>query len=209
MTVVVHGRAGNSLADAGERYGAATARRGRFFEGQVAWALTRWLEARSDAVHLFHDLSGFHAVAGAGLKPLDLGSTNIDHVVLSGDMWLMIDANGCGAGTLRLDEAGRGVLVQADGGIKPQPWMDTQVAYASAGALCRLTDGKPGFMVWVVPNETHHGPDGLKAAFLRRTGCLVNLSDVAAGALDQVLPLPQPTALHTDVDELRGHLSLP
>ena len=64
---------------------------------------------------MFHDLGGFRNVAGHGLRPVSLGSTNIDHVVLSGARWLLVDAKGTGAGTLTLDTLGRGVLIQADG----------------------------------------------------------------------------------------------
>jgi hypothetical protein len=205
--VSVHGRPGETVATAGERYGPAAARRGRFFEQQVAGALARWLSNREDHLHLFHDLSRLR-VSGAALEPLDLGHTNIDHVVLSGSGWLMIDAKGCGAGILRLGTDGRGVLVDPQGGIHPQPWMDNRSAYAPSGALFRLTRGKPGVPVWVVPDATAYDEQTVgRATFLSRGGTILRLSEVIAGELDQLLPVGQLPAEPADVARLVRHVN--
>ena len=64
------------------------------------------------AWHLFHDLGGFRDVAGHGYGPVSLGMTNIDHVILSGAQWLLVDAKGTGAGVLTTDATGKGVLIR-------------------------------------------------------------------------------------------------
>ncbi|MEV4247787.1 hypothetical protein AB0J63_30765 [Streptosporangium canum] len=95
MSVTVHGTPGWSLSDSGgAKYGSA-ARRGAFHERQVARALEQWLTARLDHFDLFHDLAGFHQVRGAGLKPRSLGAADIDHGMLTGGTWLIVDAKGC------------------------------------------------------------------------------------------------------------------
>lgn len=128
-SVCVHGIPGQSLLKEGaRRYGAADASRGAFIERAVARALEHWLSQRPDCagLHLFHDLRGFRDVIGHGYdRPVSLGRANIDHVVLSGAQWLLIDSKGLGAGTLTTDPDGRGVLIQADGSSEPQRWMDS------------------------------------------------------------------------------------
>ncbi|MGH3713377.1 MAG: nuclease-related domain-containing protein [Micromonosporaceae bacterium] len=205
MPVVEHGTAGTTIGTAADRYGAA-ARRGGFFERQVGAALRDWLSRRPDQLHLFHDLQRLRQVRGAGADSLDLGEANIDHVVLSGEGWLMIDAKGCGAGVLGVDEAGRGVLVRADGSAQPQPWMDHARFYSLAGALFRLTSGKRGHPVWVVPDDTRYDQSIGNAAFLRRGGTIANIGEIRAGALDPRLPAPQAVAEPGDVARLLSHL---
>ncbi|WP_158303096.1 nuclease-related domain-containing protein [Prauserella endophytica] len=214
MGAVVHGRPGQSLRQSDEwRWsGTANARRGAFFEERVAQVLHLWLASRPDEVHVFHDLVGLNNITGAGLEPISLGGSNIDHLILTGGEWLMIDAKGCGAGSLRV-EAGKGVLVRSDGSRSPQPWMDDQHAYSHAGVPFRLTNGKGGAAIWVVPHETSYDhPSVPRARFLSRKGaemCLLNDSEIAAGALDEVLPSPaQPVDLR-DVDRLHPHVSAP
>ena len=116
MSVIVYGRPGASLEDGGAvRYGRDYARRGGFFERLAGGALEGWLADAPDHYHLLHDLTGFGTVAARpdlGLGPMDVGGANIDHVVLTGAGWLMVNAKGTGKGTLRLDERGCGVLVQ-------------------------------------------------------------------------------------------------
>src|SRR5512143_2755257 len=182
MTVVAHGVPGCSLT-AAARGGRDAARRGSYFERVTGAALHRWLDERPDTCHLFHDVSDLRQVTGAGLPPLRLGGTNIDHVVLSGDGWLLIDAKGCGSGHLQVLN-GKGVLVH-DGTVIPQPWMDETKAYARAGALVRLTAGKPGFLVWVVPDGTEYGSSITRARFLAKGGCVLSPSDIVAGVLDE------------------------
>src|SRR5437016_14586854 len=119
----VHGEPGQRLLDSGARaYGAADAARGSFIEQAVARALEHWLSGRPDraGLHLFHDLGGFRDVAGHGSGPVSLGTANIDHVVLSGAQWLLVDAKGTGAGPLTTDGRGRGVLIRPDGTTHPQ-----------------------------------------------------------------------------------------
>ena len=171
---------GQSLREHGARkYGAATASRGSFIEQATARALEHWLSRRPDCagLHLFHDLGGFRDVAGHGLPPVRLGAVNIDHVVLSGARWLLVDAKGTGAGTLTIDSAGKGVLIQADGTERPEPWLDSTRTRAPAGVLVRLT-GLRGWPVWVVPDATKHDPEVLKARAFRPGGAICTISDV-------------------------------
>ncbi len=76
----------------------------------MARALEHWLSRRPDraGLHLFHDLGGFRDVAGHGFGPVSLGTANIDHVVLSGAQWLLIDAKGTGPGSSRLTPGAAG-----------------------------------------------------------------------------------------------------
>ena len=137
-SVRVHGMPGQRLLEGGaRRYGAADASRGAFIERAVARALEHWLAGRPDCagLHLFHDLGGFRNITGHGLGPVSLGRANIDHVVLSGAQWLLIDSKGLGAGTLTTDPDGRGVLVRADGTSEPQRWMDSAMERSLAGVL--------------------------------------------------------------------------
>jgi hypothetical protein len=175
-------------------YGAA-ARRGAFIEEATARALEHWLSGRLDCagLHLFHDLGGFRDVTGCGLPPLSLGTANIDHVILSGGRWLVVDAKGTAPGTLTTDGAGRGVLIEPDGSRRAEPWLDNTKMRSAAGVLVRLT-GLRGWPVWVVPTATKHDPEVLKARAFRPGGAICTISDVYDGALDQVLAVPQPPA---------------
>ena len=212
MCAVVHGGPGRSILERSGQSAAerSAARRGAFFERQVARMLHRWLANRPDDVHVFHDLVGLNDIRGAGLRPLSLGGTNIDHLVLTSDGWLMIDAKGCGAGDLQVHD-GKGVLVREDGTRTPQPWMDDRAAYSRAGIPYRLTEGKPGSAVWVLPRATTYGhPSVHKARFLSR-GVIYILHDaeVAAGELDTALPPSERSADPRDVARLSAHLSCP
>ena len=204
----VHGEPGQRLLDGGARaYGAALARRGSFVEQAVARALEHRLSRRPDraGLHLFHDLGGFRDVAGHGFGPVSLGAANIDHVVLTGARWLVIDAKGTGAGTLTTDARGRGLLVQADGTERPEPWLDLAMMHSAAVVLTRLT-GLRGWPVWVTPDATGHDPQVLKARAFKRGGTICSIGDVYAGSLDTVLPLPQPPAASDAVAALSRYL---
>ncbi|MGH3254829.1 MAG: hypothetical protein ACRDOU_05365 [Streptosporangiaceae bacterium] len=91
--VHVHGTPGQSLREDGIRAYGRVAIRASFIEEATARALEKWLTDRPDSagLHLFHDLGGFRSVAGHGFGPVSLGTANIDHVVLSGAGWLVID----------------------------------------------------------------------------------------------------------------------
>jgi hypothetical protein len=207
----IHGTPGQSLLEHGARkYGAADASRGRFIEQAVARALEHWLSRRPDCagLHLFHDLGGFRDVAGHGYGPVSLGKTNIDHVVLSGAQWLLIDAKGTGAGVLTTDSAGKGVLIRADGTAEPQRWLDSARERSAAGILVRLT-GLRGWPVWVLPDATAHGPAMTKARAFRTGGTITNISDVYGGSLDEVLAAPQPPADPEAVAALARYLTAP
>ncbi len=209
--IQVHGEPGRRLLeDGGRTYGAAGARRGSFIEQAVARALEHWLSRRPDraGLHLFHDLGGFRDVAGHGFGPVSLGTANIDHVVLSGARWLVIDAKGTGAGTLTTDARGRGVLVQEDGAERPEPWLDTTKMRSAAAVLIRLT-GLRGWPVWVSPDATGHDPQVLKARAFRYGGTICSIADVYGGSLDKVLPAPQPPADLDAVAMLSRYLTRP
>lgn len=195
-SVNVHGSPGQRLREAGApKYGAADARRGAYFEQVVARALEQWLSRRPDCagLHLFHDLGGFDAVAGHGYGPLSLGTANIDHVVLSGEQWLMLNAKGIGSGTLTTDSRNRGVLIQKDGTVKAQRWLDSQEARPAAGVLVRLT-GLRGRPLWVLPDATTIDPGLSSARALAGPGAVTKVSDIYRGALDKALPGPQSPA---------------
>lgn len=196
-SVCVHGTPGQSLLEEGAgKYGAADASRGAFIERAVARALESWLSSRPDCagLHLFHDLRGFRKVTGQGLGPVSLGRGNIDHVVLSGTRWLLVDSKGLGAGTLTTGPDGRGVLVQADGASEPQRWMDSTAERAAAGILFRLT-GLRGWPVWVLPDATTLDfPGMLKARAFRAGGTISQISDIYSGSLGELLPVPQASA---------------
>jgi hypothetical protein len=194
--VNVHGSPGQRLReDGGRKYGAADASRGAFFERVVARALEHWLSRRPDCagLHLFHDLGGFDAVAGYGYGPVSLGTANIDHVVLSGAQWLLVNAKGIGGGILTTDSRNRGVLIRADGTSKPQRWLDSQAGRPAAGVLVRLT-GLRGWPVWVLPDATTIGPGLGRTRALAAGGTITQISDVYRGSLDKVLPVPQSSA---------------
>jgi hypothetical protein len=210
---VIHGCAGRSVMEPSNWVGSGTpeARRGAFFERVVAGALHHWLAGRLDEVHVFHDLVGLNDISGARLGPVSLGGTNIDHLILTGRRWLMIDAKGCGAGSLRV-HAGKGVLVRGDGTHASQPWMDDRTAYSRAGIPFRLTEGKAGLAVWVVPQATAYSdPSVVQARFLTRCGqCTVlNDAEVRAGELDALLPPPADSADPRDVERLLAYVSAP
>lgn len=208
MAVVVHGVPGRSVSDArvGDR---DSARRGAWFEKQVGAALERWLEARPETFHLFHDLCGFDRVVGAGLKPLSLGDSNIDHLVLTGNGWVMVDAKGCAAGVLRVSD-GHGQVLKDDGTEVPQLWLDDAKSYARAGVPYRLTDGKAGVNVFVVPDSVKWDPDLVdEARAFSRSGAIVDVSGVRGGDLSLLFPPGQSPADDADVERLRKYLYRP
>jgi hypothetical protein len=173
----------------------AVAIRASFIERVTARALEHWLSRRPDCagLHLFHDLRGFRDVAGHGYGPVSLGTANIDHV-LGGGQWLLVDAKATAGGTLTTDESGRGLLIQADGAERPEPWLDSTKMRSAAGILVRLT-GLRGWPVWVVPDATTPDPGVLKAHAFRRGGTICTISEVSGGFLDERLPPPQPPAI--------------
>lgn len=211
MAAVTHGRAGYSLEQDGGN-NASSSRRGAFFERRVAGAINHWLQTRKDTIHVFHDLVGLTNVRGAGLKPVSLGNSNIDHVLLTRHHWIMIDAKGCGAGSLGMDSAGKGILTDTAGQVRSQPWMDDVQAYSRAGILFRLTGGKTGQPVWAIPEDTKFDPHHItESRFLSRGGCILNIDDLAAGALNQ-LPELSGNALEAeprDIEHIRQYLSFP
>ncbi|WP_074352773.1 hypothetical protein [Mycobacteroides abscessus] len=160
-------------------------------------------------MHVFHDLTRFEDVKGAGLPALSLGGSNIDHLLLTGCGWVMIDAKGCGAGTLGVDEDGNGILTDAAGNVRPQPWMDDLHSYSRAGVPFRLTGGKGGVPVWVLPDETGYDASIAGARFVQKEATVLSLTELAQGALDQLWPLeaPAPEADPRDIARLRRHLS--
>jgi hypothetical protein len=212
LSVNVHGTPGQSLGGDGARiYAARDRSRGAFIEQAVARALEHWLSRRPDrsGLHLFHDLGGFRDVAGHGFGPVSLGSTNIDHVILSGYQWLMVDAKGTGAGTLTTDARGRGVLIRADGTAQPEPWLDSTKARSAAGVLARLT-GLRGRPTWIVPDVTAtDDPEVLKARAFKYGGIICPISEVYGAELDKVFPVPQPPATPDAVAALARYLPRP
>ena len=106
----------------------------------------------------------------------------------------MLDATGVGAGKLTIDDEGKGILIDPSGAIRPQPWMDSAKAYSSAGVLYRLTGGCAGVMGWVIPDETSFDENALEARFAQRGAVLLNLADVEAGFLDQLMVVSPPAA---------------
>lgn len=171
--------------------------RGAFIEKATARALETWHHSRpdGDGIHIFHDLHGFGSVSGHGYGPLDVGNMNIDHLVLTGAMWLYIDSKGTGAGILAANRHGKGVLVKPDGSVVPQLWMDTLHSYSAAGVLVRLT-GLTGQPVWVIPSHTRVHKSVFQArCFSKGHGGICTLDDVYEGELTvHVLPVPQPPA---------------
>ena len=123
MALVVHGVPGRSLRDTqvGDR---DSARRGAWFEEQTGKALGRWFDGRPETFHVFHDLCGLVNVSGAGLQPISLGGSNIDHLILTGNGWVMVDAKGFAAGALRVRD-----------GPNPFPYDGT------VAACCRYASG--------------------------------------------------------------------
>lgn len=208
MVVHVHGQPGTSLSVAAQQYG-STARRGAFFERRVAAAVQAWLESLPGVYHLFHDLVRLDHVTGAGLKPLFLGQTNIDHLILAGVGWLLVDAKGCGAGVLGTDSRGKGRLVTPAGEQVAQPWMDTSRSYSQAGAAYRLTDGGKGQLVWVIPEETDiDEASAPRARIFERGGTLCDLREVVSGSLTPLLP--ESASVDSRVlERLNSHLAAP
>lgn len=149
----------------------------------------------------------FERVAGAGLEPLGLGTTNIDYVVLTGDTWLIVDSRGCGAGTLGLDSKRRGVLVGPDGTARAEEWLDDGRAYSRAGVLYRLTDGVQGQTAWIVPDTTLLHPSIQQAACCRRGGLVLPMRAVTDGYLNEHFPEPQRPADPSQIARLSAHLS--
>ncbi|GGJ89682.1 hypothetical protein GCM10010123_19330 [Pilimelia anulata] len=208
MSFIEHGEPGGSIAAGGGKYSRDAARRGGYFERTVAGALRTWLGRRADTLHLMHDLGNFNQIGGAGLPPLSLGAANVDHLVVGGERWLLFDAKGCGAGTLQLDDRGRGVLVKDDGGVVAQPWLNSQKTYSLMGAVYRLTEGVGGQVAWVLPDHTDYTrlPVNKVRAFAKSGGFVLHVSELAAGGLDEHLPDPQPPASPATVQALRQHL---
>jgi hypothetical protein len=184
--------------------------RASFIEQVTARALARWLSARPDCagLHLFHDLGGFRDVSGHGYGPVSLGTANIDHVVLSGGRWLVIDAKATAAGTLTTDDRGRGILIEPDGDHRPEPWLDNTKMHSAAAVLVRLT-GLRGWPVWVTPDATRHDPQVLKARAFRHGGTICTIGEARDGDLDQLLPVPQPPADPAIVAELARYVTHP
>ncbi|WP_152990674.1 nuclease-related domain-containing protein [Sphaerimonospora mesophila] len=209
MSVTVHGSPGWSLTDSGGAKYGSDARRGAFHERQVARALEQWLTARADHFHLFHDLEGLNQVRGAGMKPLSLGSANIDHVVLTGATWLIIDAKGCGAGTLGLDTDGKGMLVKADGTAVPQRWLDDRRAYSRGGIIYRLTGGLRGGTAWIVPDTTllHPSIKHATCSTPGKGGPVLPMRAITDGYFDRYFPAPQPAADPAHIEALAAYLS--
>ncbi|QBI56161.1 nuclease-related domain-containing protein [Streptomonospora litoralis] len=207
MSVTVHGTPGWSLEHSGGQSYGPNARRGAFHEKRVAQALEQWLRGRSDHFHLFHDLTGFDKAGGIGTNSPDLGTTNIDHVVLTGDNWLVVDSKGCGAGTLGLDNHGKGVLITEGGTTVAQKWLDHRRSYASAGILFRLTDGVKGQATWIVPDATMLHPSIQKATLTKTGGVVLPMRALTDGFFDQHFPAPQAGADAEHVSWLTEHLS--
>lgn len=193
VPAVTYGQPGQTLGRAPIKGGIARSRRGAFFERRVAAAIDHWLRHRVDTIPVFHDLTNFTNVKGANLDAIDLGRSNIDHLLLTGRGWVMLDAKGCGAGTLGVDGQGKGILTDTTGNVRPQPWMDDQHSYSRAGIAYRLTGGKRGAAVWVVPEETHCDESIAKARFAERGATILNIKELAEGALDVLESLVFPT----------------
>ncbi|WP_160167461.1 nuclease-related domain-containing protein [Nocardiopsis chromatogenes] len=205
--MTVYGTPGASLVQSAEDTYRDNVRRGAFHEQRVAQALEAWLRSRADHFHLFHDLVGFHRVGGAGLEEMDLGDSNIDHVVLTGDAWLVIDAKGCGAGTLGVDEQGNGILVKQDRTVQAEHWLDDGRNYSRAGIPYRLTDGVRGNAAWIVPDSTSLHPSVEKAACRQKGGEILPLRAVNDGFFDQYFPAPQPPASPNRIARFERYLS--
>lgn len=205
MTTIQHGTPGGSLDETGSKYGYA-GEVGARFERRVAAALEEWLSRRPEPVHVFHDLSGLATTAPTGGRTLNLGTTNIDHVILTGRGWIMLDAKGVSPGQLRV-EHDQGVLLTPDGQRRPQPWLDDGRAYSRAGCLFDLTRGKAGVMAWVVPDEVDYThPSVRTAGCFRENSLLLTLSELAHGALEQIsdlLPVPYRPADPRDIAALQ------
>jgi hypothetical protein len=210
MPVIHHGTPGGSLHDTGDRYGVA-GKVGEYFERRVGAALDEWLRRRQEIVHVFHDLNNL------SVPDFDLGTTNIDHVVLTGAGWIMIDAKGVGRGQLKV-ENGRGVLVPPRGVVRPQPWMDDGRGMSRAGILFKLT-GLEGVRVWVFPEGVDYTHPSLQRArcFAHPRPAVgeppppgdpvLTIHELAAGELEGLdeLPVPYRPAPPQAIDVLCAH----
>lgn len=211
MTVVHHGTPGATLDDTGRSKYGIVGTVGANFERQVAEALHTWLDGRPETVHVFHDLSGLDTIGSRNTqsRSLNLGTSNIDHVILTGCGWIMLDAKGVGRGQLRV-ERGRGVLVTSSGQRRRQPWLDDGRAYSRAGALYDLTGDLTGTLVWVLPDEAQHDHPSLRTArCFRKGGVVLSRSELAHGDLEQLpeLSVPYRPARAPDIERLRQHTS--
>ncbi|PKQ26640.1 MAG: hypothetical protein CVT64_02735 [Actinobacteria bacterium HGW-Actinobacteria-4] len=208
MAVVVHGVPGASLGESshGSR---DDARQGAFFERVVGGVLESWLKQRSGVTHLFHDVADLRDIPGiAGLGPISLGATNIDHVVLSGTKWLMVDAKNCAKGTLCVENK-KGIVRRASGEIVPQPWLDSTKAKSQYGALFRVTGGMDGTTVFVVPDTVALDETLRRARVWELMPAFARVSDVVQGGLDEIFSPSQPEADPRDVEQLVQRLSRP
>lgn len=86
------------------------------------------------------------------------------------------------------------MLVEENGGRRPEPWLDNTKMYSAAGILVRLTAGLRGCPVWVTPDATGHHPDVLKARAFKYGGTICSIGEAATGSLADLLPVPQPPA---------------
>jgi hypothetical protein len=144
-----------------------------------------------ETVHVFHDLQDIRTARPRTGDTIDLGTGNLDHVMVTGAGWVLADAKGVGQGRL-LVERGRGVPLTPDGQRRPQPWMDERHAYSRAGALVGLT-GLKGVLAWVLPDGVDY------SALAERTprcladgGYVLSVGELAAGGLDAMPELPRP-----------------
>lgn len=191
-----HGTPGGSLdkISAAARYGKGPAWRGAVIERATARALRTWLAGRPDAekFHLFHDLGDFinvpgrvHEPTGKIFPPMNIGGRNIDHLILSGTQWVMIDSKGVGRGIIGT-ENGKGYLFKPDGTKQSLPWMNKMSHWGMVGCLWRLT-GLDGYPAWVYPSATDSRPDCLEAKCMSRgSGGMCSISEVYEGWLDNL-----------------------
>lgn len=209
MGVAHHGIPGGSLAHDGEaKYGTA-GRAGARFERQVAGAFDHWLKPRPELVHVFHDVTGLDTVHPTSGRRLNLGTTNVDHLMLTGAGWIMADAKGVGQGQLLIED-GHGVLLTPSGERRPQPWLEDARAYSRAGAMFNLTGGKAGVMVWVLPDGVDFSHPSVRHPPCLSKGCgyLLSVRELARGELETIPELPPPYAPADprDVEELARHV---
>jgi len=197
MVVQHHGVPGRSLAiDGVAKYGPA-ALAGAVFEREVAAALDQWLRSRPEKVHVFHDVGRLNTINAASGRQLNLGTSNVDHVVLTGGGWIMADAKRVAQGRLMIDD-GQGVLVTPSGQRRRQPWLENARAYSRAGAISDLAGGKKGVMVWVLPDSVDYSSHPSMAhppCLPKRRGAygyILSISELAAGELETIPELTPP-----------------
>lgn len=184
---------------------------GAWFERQVAAALDRWLSRRPETVHVFHDLTRLDTVNGTSGRRLNLGTSNVDHLVLTGAGWIMIDAKRIGRGRLVV-ERGRGMLITPEGHRRPQPWMDDGRANSRAGCMFDLAKNMGGEMVWVVPDEVDYSALAHQPPrCVRKRGYILTLAELAAGELEAIRELRPPyrAADPVHVARLKEHINVP